>query len=289
MNGTGRISMNDWKLALEEAKEAQRAGQVWMRICGPGADGRWVRSAPVKGVIPEEGGWNVYTENPKELYFLRMNPGQRAGWERLWGRNREQWQILIGRLPGELQAFARLWEHPSWDPEALMEKITLLGAREKKMLGRKGIFLYLDASRPCYGGNYYIGKGTDIRYIWGRVFQEIRPNGSSLICARSKWGREGSPWLLYLDVFYRIVKEDEVEMARAVCRHKLLEKISHEDWTAELVKTPDALLENKLYLCNTGEKDLYIRVSRQGEWEVICLHPYNKVKIIADEREGRNG
>lgn len=314
MSDRKAVFMNHWKLALEEDGES---GRALMRICGPGPDGRWFRSAPVRIIDLDPEGWRAYTEKNGERYVLKFSLSQKAGSDRMWGKEREQWNLLAEKLPFGLRVFARLWEDmplvfddakrledlkmlEKWkDRYGLEENLEILysharhiggirfdlagrekvAPRERQMLETEGIFLYLDEEKLCCKGAFYTGRGTGIQMEWSYISQEIRPNEPSRICARSKWTYCGSPRQLYLDISYRYLGAGRVELLASASKSFLPEKVSYYEWTPEERKTPEELFGKRLYLSNAGKRDLLVKMDRQGDGEEILLHSFDKVEI----------
>jgi len=283
------VCLEDWKIRLEETEDKNR---VIMRITGRDRMGSWHLSSPVREVLLACNGWQVYTENSKEIYQLNES-NDRIRVRGLWGSLRERWSVLAERLPEGLRLFAWLWEEPPelclWQGEIqedqrrlaewsrkygigedfqtlylyciCIDKIRRQSGRmeirrwQHRELGKRGgFFLCLNKSRT-YGYEELLTDKDSVYTEWNYISQEIREGQAPLINVRANYECHGSPWRKYLVISYQQTEEGQIELVNASCRFALSEEVPC-CWKSEEKKIPEWFLGRKLHLCNVGEDHL---------------------------------
>ncbi len=285
------VCLEDWKIRLEETEDKNR---MIMRITGRDRVGSWILSSPVRKVLLAFYGWQVYTENPKEIYQLNES-NDRIRVRGLWGSLRERWSVLAERLPEELRLFARLWEDPPdlclWpgdiqeDQKRLAEwrrkygigedfqtlylycicidrirrqsgRMEVRGRQHRELGKRGGFFLCLNKNR-IYGYEELLPDKNSVYTEWNYISQEIREGQAPLINVRANYECCGSPWKVYLVISYHLAGEGHIELVNASCRFAPSEE-GHHYWKPEEKKIPEWFLDRKLHLCNVGEDRMYL-------------------------------
>jgi len=285
MNLCRRILCGHWRFRLEEEKES---GEVLMRIRGIRADGSWITSSPVTDIYVTDFGLEVWTKEPEEVYGLRSAG---YGWWSLrrgglWGKEREEWERLVGRLPKKQQIFAWMWQDPLCsyieDYKKAAENIRITDEWKNRhrieagsdslytialCLKKTGQVRGWTQNRDCpvirypWGiflcfheeeiGFYETWESMENHRKWGYACVEEEEENGPLICARSRWTLMDSLETLDISVSYRVRDEDQIELVRAIYRWV------EPDGTIQAGRGMGRMARPYIYLYNVGENSLF--------------------------------
>lgn len=308
-NRCRRILCGHWRFYLEEN---EKNGTVFMKIRGIGADGGWVLSSPVTEIYVTDFGLEVWTENPEEVYGLRMAG---YGWWSLkrsgmWGKERKDWEKLVQKLPKKKQIFAWMWQDPLCnyieEQESAAENIRAAEKWKKRhqievdsdslytialclskagqtrqwmnhrecpvVLHPRDIFLCFHEDKT---GFYETWSSQEYHRKWGYACMETEDEKEPVICARSRWTWTDSPETLDISVSYHVWGEDRVELVKAVYRQTGPDGTIWGDRGAERMARP------YIYLCNTGENPLIAGGIIEETW----LYENDFVRVSLEEAE----
>lgn len=313
MRITGRDVKENW-IRSSPVKEVFLTFYGWQVITEQAAaeqvtaEQATIEQATIEQAITEQ----ATVENPARTWLLRPDNERIRGERGLWGSLREQWFSLAQRLPGKLRLFACLWEDPPglfWeDREEDRESLEDWSRKYGIEMDFQTLYLYticIDKSRRERGeynmqkrwewkkkGGFFLCLNDDRAYCfedlltnekavwteWCYISQEITGKGPSLIHVRANYECNGSPWMVYLTVSYRLLERDRIELVKASCRFCLREKVIHY-WTREEKRLPDWFLNREIYLCNAGTEILHI----SGAFGETALHPGKELLIKMED------